>query len=579
MVKLTAKAAIKYNLISVEIIMLDYNQLFEIKKGLTVLYVDDEAAPWLIRKLMRIFKDVIVAEDGMKALMKFNQNHIDLILTDYMMPELNGLDLIRKIRKVNQRIPIILITGYVDTDFLIESINLGVTQFVIKPIQMPALIDAIEMAVSQYVVEDIVQKNQAQELEILRYKEKYHSAQQEMAFLKELKIIKNDLSHRTIESPDRSLWFAGVCYVPLDILSGDSYSIREVSTQKYLFCISDAMGKGLSASVTTILTTSFINHMIDQSKQSGNFDFKDFVVNYTEFIKKELLSEEILCAAFVFFDFQNETMDYAIYSMPPVLIEASDGSLLKLRCNNLPIMRYINSHVINSCSLKDITKILIYSDGLNECRTINKNGIYQEELEDDFLNSAFKDDLYEKFKAATEVSEDDITFILLQRFNCPNKNQKTFVIESRIEQVNYLGCEVEKYLASIGLNEEQNVATISSFNELLINAYEHGSLDIKSSKKDEMVKKGEYEDFMLEKEKLVDKKITVTINTIKHQIRDFLVIKIEDEGLGFDVSKLNDANPDNKQFSGRGIRIAKTLSNNVLYNERGTIAVLINAIG
>ncbi|QWR78397.1 response regulator [Candidatus Magnetomonas plexicatena] len=558
--------------------MLDFNQLFEIKKGLTVLYVDDEAAPWLIRKLMRIFKDVIVAEDGIKGLMKFNQNHVDLILTDYMMPELNGLDLIRKIRKINQRIPIILITGHVDTDFLIESINLGVTQFVIKPIKMPALIDAIEMSVSQYVVEDMVQKNQAQELEILRYKEKYHSTQQEMAFLKEIKIIKNEFGHKTIESPDGSLWFAGVCYVPLDILSGDSYSIREVSRQKYLFFISDAMGKGLSASVTTILTTSFINHMIDQSKYNDSFDFKDFVVNYTEFIKKELLAEEILCAAFAFFDFQNETMDYALYSMPPVLIEKSDGSLLKLKCNNLPIMRYLNSHVINSCPLTDAKKILIYSDGLNECHTLNKSGIYMEQLEEDFINSAFTNDLYEKFKAATDKSEDDVTFILLQRFSEPHENQKTFVIESRIEQVNSLVPEVETYLTSLSLNDKLKAAIISSFNELLINAYEHGNLNIKSREKDDMVVKGIYEEFLLEKETHIDKKITVTINTIKNKLREFLAIKVEDEGLGFDVSTLNDTNPDNKQFSGRGIKIAKTLSNKVLYNELGTMAVLINTI-
>jgi Serine phosphatase RsbU, regulator of sigma subunit len=82
------------------------------------------------------------------------------------------------------------------------------------------------------------------------------------------------------------LWHAEICYIPLDILSGDSYSIREVSDGKVMFFISDAMGKGLSASVTSILSTSFINHLIDEAIVSGGFDFKQFLVSYINFIKK-----------------------------------------------------------------------------------------------------------------------------------------------------------------------------------------------------------------------------------------------------------------------------------------------------
>ncbi|MEO5355993.1 MAG: fused response regulator/phosphatase [Nitrospirae bacterium YQR-1] len=559
--------------------MLEYNKLFEVKKDLTILFVDDEDSPWLIRILMRIFKEVIVAESGEAALSKYSQHHIDLILTDYMMPELNGLEMIREIRRIDTRVPIILITGYIDTNFLIESINLGVTQFVTKPIMMPTLINAIELAVAQYVVENMARKNQAQELEILRYREKYHLAQQDMAFLKELKIIKNDLNYKSISSAEgNSIWFAEVCYVPLDILSGDSYSLREVSEQKYLFFISDAMGKGLSASVTTILTTSFINHMIDQSVQSGCFDFNDFIINYTNFIKKELLSEEILCAAFVFFDFKNETMDYALYSMPPILVEKNDGSILKLKSNNLPIMSYLNTHTINSCSLKEFKKILIHSDGLNECGVRQNTAIYQEQIEEDFLNSFFKEELYGKFKAVTEASEDDITFILLQRFNETDDNMRIYSIESRIEEVNRLECEVEKYLTAMGISVNLNASVMNSFTELLMNAYEHGNLNIKAIQKNELINKGTYEEFLLEKEKDIDEKITVTINVVKNKGKEFLLIKIADEGLGFDLSILSDTNPDNKQFTGRGIKIAKALSNILLYSAGGTEAVLINTI-
>jgi Response regulator containing CheY-like receiver, AAA-type ATPase, and DNA-binding domains len=93
-------------------------------------------------------------------------------MTDYLMPELNGMQLVKHIREKDARVPVIMITGYVDTEFLIEAINLGVNQFVTKPIIVNNLMKAIEIAIQGFVLDNLAQVSRRQELELLRYREK-----------------------------------------------------------------------------------------------------------------------------------------------------------------------------------------------------------------------------------------------------------------------------------------------------------------------------------------------------------------------------------------------------------------------
>ncbi|MBF0564456.1 MAG: response regulator [Nitrospirae bacterium] len=563
--------------------MEEFKELLEITKGLTVLYVEDERPFRFVNKLQRIFGNVILADNGNDGFEKFQHSDVDLVLTDYLMPEANGIDLIKMIRNVNRKTPIILITGYIESEFLIEAINLGVTQFVTKPILVYNLLKAIEIAVQQVVLENLAQKTQEQELELLRYREKYHSAQQEMAFLKELKIIKNDLYGRKIETiatmnGQDTLWYMDICYVPLDILSGDSYSIRELDTGKVLFFITDAMGKGLSASVTTILTTSFINHLLDETIVKKDFDLSAFLTSYTNFIKKELLSEEIICAAFVYVDFNEDVMETALYSMPPLLVLKDDGSLMRIKSNNLPIMRYLSTNFIERYDMSSFKKILIYSDGINESHVSGSTSLYQDHIERDFVQSTFTNDLYQLFVKRVEKTDDDVTFIYLHKLTSDTSTKATFTIDSTLKEVKSMTARIEDYLDHVSVDEESKSLFINSFTEILMNAYEHGNLNLNSMQKNELTMSGDYENFLLSLEKTVDKKIHITVNFTHGDTKDMVVVSVTDEGTGFELSRINENNGENYIFSGRGIKIAKTISDVLLYNKAGNEAVLIKTI-
>lgn len=115
------------------------------KINCTVLYAEDEEP---IRKSMsRIlqikFTKVFSAENGKEALDIFKNNHIDMVVSDIMMPKMTGLELAREIKRDSPDTPIIFTTAYNETDLFIEAIECGVDKFLLKPLDLPKLLNAI----------------------------------------------------------------------------------------------------------------------------------------------------------------------------------------------------------------------------------------------------------------------------------------------------------------------------------------------------------------------------------------------------------------------------------------------------
>lgn len=557
-------------------------QLKEVTKNLTVLYAEDDVLSRTIveNKLKTLFKNIVLAEDGQEALERFGQNSIDIVLTDNLMPKMNGLDFIKEIRKTDIKTPIILITAHMDTEFLIKAINLGVTQFVAKPVSFDNLTHAIEISVQRVVIENLALKATEQELELLRYREKYHSTQQERAFRKELNIIKNDLHMKKIdtvnETGKKTSWFVSLYYKPLDILSGDSYSIRKISPGKILLFLVDAMGKGLSASVTTILSTSFVNHLIDNAVTKKDFHFAGFVAAYTKFIQKELLDDEIVCASFIFIDLKQETMETAIFSMPPVIIQTNDNRIIKIKSNNLPIMKYININQIDSHDLSGAKKVLVYSDGLNE--SINKDCMYEESLIADFRASSNKNELYLRFHDKIRQPDDDVTFLFLKRIDDVPSWEKTYTINTKLHELSRISNEIEDVLSSFDAHHDFIITFINSLTEILMNAYEHGNLSIDSQLKNMLLRDGDYEDYLLNAENEVNKKITIVLSLFTDEGKEFLMLRVADEGRGFDTNSLIENSSEDQRLNGRGIKIAQSFVDELYYNKTGNEVTLIRQL-
>jgi len=108
-----------------------------ILKSSSLLLVEDEISlRESFSKLLSLYVEKIYhASDGEEAYKIYSSKQPNIIITDVKMPKLNGIDLIKKIRKENQSIPIVITSAYTDSKFLLEAIKLSLVEYVVKPMK------------------------------------------------------------------------------------------------------------------------------------------------------------------------------------------------------------------------------------------------------------------------------------------------------------------------------------------------------------------------------------------------------------------------------------------------------------
>ena len=136
---------------------------------ISLLYVEDEAATreQVSRGLSSRGYRLITAENGEQGLEMFREHSPDIVLTDIMMPRLNGLEMSRAIRALSSDTQIACMTAFNDASYLIEAIDIGINQFVLKPVEFTRLFTALDRC--QEVVE-LKKRQQILEAENLRAK-------------------------------------------------------------------------------------------------------------------------------------------------------------------------------------------------------------------------------------------------------------------------------------------------------------------------------------------------------------------------------------------------------------------------
>ncbi len=118
-------------------------------KTLKLLYVEDDHQTQLatLAILNQLFDHIFVANQGLEGFSLYQENSPDIILTDINMPGMNGLEMIANIRKTDQEIPIIVLSGNDEAEFFIESIQLNVNGYVLKPIEIEMFLNTLEYVV------------------------------------------------------------------------------------------------------------------------------------------------------------------------------------------------------------------------------------------------------------------------------------------------------------------------------------------------------------------------------------------------------------------------------------------------
>jgi len=125
--------------------MTDAKDLVEYSKKLNVLYVEDDESLREETKMLlsNFFTKMDTAEDGQKGLALFENMEYDIVITDIRMPHMDGIEMTERILEINPEQPIIITSAHDETNYLLQLVNMGVSSFVLKPLDLQKLIDVL----------------------------------------------------------------------------------------------------------------------------------------------------------------------------------------------------------------------------------------------------------------------------------------------------------------------------------------------------------------------------------------------------------------------------------------------------
>ena len=142
--------------------MIASKELLKYTKDMSLLFVEDHDELRInnVEILKNFFKTVKSARDGQEALELYNDEkdktskYFDLILTDIQMPRMDGVEMIKEIYKINEKQSIVVLSAHDDARYLLPLINLGIEQFIKKPINFQELLKVL-IDISKKKADDI----------------------------------------------------------------------------------------------------------------------------------------------------------------------------------------------------------------------------------------------------------------------------------------------------------------------------------------------------------------------------------------------------------------------------------------
>ncbi|MEW5723197.1 MAG: sigma-54 dependent transcriptional regulator [Thermodesulfobacteriota bacterium] len=115
-----------------------------------ILVVDDEPnmRTALFEALTRQGHAVDLAENGEEALEKFRDHPFDLVITDVRMPRLDGMELLRRLKKEAPTLPVIVVSGYGTVESAVEAMRAGAFDYILKPFSLDLIEEMVERALA-----------------------------------------------------------------------------------------------------------------------------------------------------------------------------------------------------------------------------------------------------------------------------------------------------------------------------------------------------------------------------------------------------------------------------------------------
>jgi serine phosphatase RsbU (regulator of sigma subunit) len=337
------------------------------KTSATLLIIDDDD---VVRASLAAYLEdsgfnVLQASNGAQGLEVYQRDHPDLVICDLRMPQVDGLELIRRINVIDAQTPVIVVSGAGVMSDAVEALRLGAADYLIKPLQ--------DLAVLEHSVRRALDRLQLRQ-ENQRYRDKLETANRELqASLHLLQEDQNAGRQVQMNMLPVTPWkvdgleFAHTI-IPSLYLSGDFVDYFRVDERRIAFYLADVSGHGASSAFVTVLLKFMTTRLLYESRRGGvslpEFKPSEVLGHINRGLLNCKLGKHVTMLGGVI-DEQSGQLTYSIGGHLPLPVLYSDGQAQYLQGRGLPVGLFNEAeyadHVI---ALPDSFSLTLLSDGI-----------------------------------------------------------------------------------------------------------------------------------------------------------------------------------------------------------------------
>ncbi|PTZ21988.1 two-component system response regulator RssB [Pseudomonas aeruginosa] len=308
------------------------------KVSATLLIIDDDE---VVRESLAAYLEdsnfkVLQALNGLQGLQIFESEQPDLVICDLRMPQIDGLELIRRIRQTASETPIIVLSGAGVMSDAVEALRLGAADYLIKPLE--------DLAVLEHSVRRALDRAYLR-VENQRYRDKLEAANRELqASLNLLQEDQNAGRQVQMNMLPVTPWsIEGLEFshriIPSLYLSGDFVDYFRVDERRVAFYLADVSGHGASSAFVTVLLKFMTTRLLYESRRNGTLpEFKpsEVMAHINRGLINTKLGKHVTMLGGVI-DLEKNSLTYSIGGHLPLPVLFVEGQASYLEGRGLPV--------------------------------------------------------------------------------------------------------------------------------------------------------------------------------------------------------------------------------------------------
>ncbi|WP_339463803.1 two-component system response regulator RssB [Pseudomonas sp. EA_105y_Pfl2_R69] len=336
------------------------------KTSATLLIIDDDD---VVRASLAAYLEdsgfhVLQAANGLQGLEVFHSESPDLVICDLRMPQVDGLELIRRINALQVETPVIVVSGAGVMSDAVEALRLGAADYLIKPLA--------DLAVLEHSIRRALDRANLR-LENQRYREELETANRELqASLHLLQEDQNAGRQVQMNMLPVTPWQAdGLNFahqiIPSLYLSGDFVDYFRVDDSRIAFYLADVSGHGASSAFITVLLKFMTTRLLYESRRAGGLpDFKPSEVlgHINRGLINCKLGKHVTMLGGVI-DLEHNRLTYSIGGHLPLPVLYSEGQAQYLQGRGLPVGLFVEAdYQDRQMELPQSFSLTLLSDGI-----------------------------------------------------------------------------------------------------------------------------------------------------------------------------------------------------------------------